>query len=139
MFNNIVLAVIGLSSGTVVAGGIFAFIAIIGVVPRLAQKTKTEKYIMIYEDAITLGGIFGCTTMFLKYYIPIGNAAAVIAAAAIGVFVGSLAVSLAEVINVVPIFMRRARLKQGLSFFLLALAAGKLIGSLVYFFVPTFN
>ena len=62
-----------------------------------------------------------------------------IAAAAIGVFVGSLAVSLAEVINVVPIFMRRARLKQGLSFFLLALAAGKLIGSLVYFFVPAFN
>ena len=64
MFNNIVLAVIGLSSGTVVAGGIFAFIAIIGVVPRLAQKTKTEKYIMIYEDAITLGGILGVRQCF---------------------------------------------------------------------------
>ena len=42
-----VLAFIGFSSGMVVSGGIFAFIAAIGVVERLAQKTKTVKHIKI--------------------------------------------------------------------------------------------
>ncbi|MCI8341997.1 MAG: stage V sporulation protein AB [Firmicutes bacterium] len=139
MIKNIILSIIGFSSGVLVAGGIFAFIAVIGVVPRLAQKTGTEKYITVYEDAITLGGIFGCTNMFVSYFIPVGDIAAAIIALAIGVFVGSLAVSLAEVIDVVPVFMRRVRLTKGLSLFLLALALGKLTGSLMNFFNPAFQ
>ncbi len=139
LFKNIALAVIGLSSGMVVAGGIFAFIAVIGIVPRMAQRTATVPYIPMYEDAITLGGIFGVLTMYLNLYIPIGPVLAVIFMFATGIFVGSLAVSLAEVLNVIPIFMRRARLTTGIVFFILALALGKCCGSLVYFFMAGFT
>lgn len=138
MLKNIALAIIGFSSGVIVAGGIFSFIAIIGIVPRFAQKTGTQDKIMLYEDAIVLGGIFGSCELFIDYIFPIGTFLAIIVALSIGIFVGSLAVSLAETIDVVPIFMRRARLTKGLSVFVLALALGKMVGSLAYFILPKF-
>ena len=55
------------SSGVVIAGGVFSFIAIIGVVPRMAQRTATEKCIVTYENAIILGGIFGSLTMAFDF------------------------------------------------------------------------
>ena len=53
-------------------------------------------------------------------------------------FYGGLAVSLAEVFDVVPIFMRRARLLKGIVFFVTAIALGKTLGSLAYFLIPGF-
>lgn len=138
MLKNILLAIIGFSSGIIVAGGIFAFIAIIGIVPRFAQRTGTQDKIMLYEDAIILGGILGCIEMFVDYSLNISAILGAIIAFSVGIFVGSLAVSLAEIIDVVPIFMRRARLTKGLSVFLLALALGKMFGSLAYFILPKF-
>ena len=138
MFKNIVLAIMGFSSGAIVAGGIFAFIAVIGVVPRFAQITGTQNKIKIYEDAIILGGILGSIETFTDFTLPVGNFFAIIIALSIGIFIGSLAVSLAEVIDVMPIFMRRARLTKGLSIFISAIAAGKLLGSLAYFMLPNF-
>ena len=38
----ILMFLIGIGGGIVISGAVFAFIAIIGIVPRLAQKTKTE-------------------------------------------------------------------------------------------------
>ncbi|MGE4215376.1 MAG: stage V sporulation protein AB [Anaerotignaceae bacterium] len=138
MIKNIALAIIGFSSGVIVAGGIFSFIAIIGIVPRFAQKTGTQDKIMLYEDAIILGGILGCLELFIDYKFRIGVFLPAIISLAVGVFVGSLAVSLAEIIDVVPIFMRRARLTKGLSVFVLALALGKVFGALAYFVLPKF-
>ncbi|MDD3570264.1 MAG: stage V sporulation protein AB [Lachnospiraceae bacterium] len=138
VLKNLLLSIIGFSSGVIVAGGIFAFIAIIGVVPRFAQKTGTQSKIKIYEDAIILGGILGNIEMFIDFKLPVGTFFAIVVAFSIGVFFGSLAVSLAETIDVVPIFMRRARLTKGLSIFVLALALGKLFGSLAYFILPKF-
>lgn len=138
VLKNLLLSIIGFSSGVIVAGGIFAFIAIIGVVPRFAQRTGTQSKIKIYEDAIILGGIFGNIEMFTNYKLPVGTFFAIVAAFSIGIFFGSLAVSLAETIDVVPIFMRRARLTKGLSIFVLALALGKMFGSLAYFILPKF-
>ena len=129
---------LGFSSGLIVAGGIFAFIAVIGVVPRLAQKTRTKQHIRLYEDMILLGGFFGSMTLFLDFHFPIGTIFAMVFALATGVFVGVLAVSLAEVLNVVPVFMRRVRLSFGLPILIAALAFGKVAGALLYFFVPDF-
>lgn len=138
ILKNIILIIIGFSSGTIVAGGIFAFIAVIGVVPRLAQRTKTIKFIRLYEDFIILGGIFGCLYLFIDYYLPVGTLISCFFLFCVGVFVGCLAVSLAEVFNVVPVFMRRTRLKNGLGIFITVLALGKAFGSLAYFILPVF-
>ena len=135
---NAVLAFIGFSSGVVVSGGIFAFIAAIGLMERLAEKTHTTKYIRVYEEAVIFGGIAGCVYMFWAYTVKWGAILSVLYCFAVGVFIGTLAVSLAEVLDVVPVFMRRARLKYGLSFFITALALGKTIGSLAYFLLEGF-
>ena len=50
------LVFFGLSAGSVIAAGVFAFLAIIGVFPRLIGKTKTKNHILLYETVIVLGG-----------------------------------------------------------------------------------
>lgn len=127
---------IGFGSGLVISGAVFAFIAVIGVVPRLAQKTGTTKYIKFYEEALIVGGILGTCIDFFEFNFFIGKTAVIIYSLGVGIFVGCLAMSLAEVLNVIPILTRRARVQQGMFFFILALAFGKLAGSLLYFFVP---
>ena len=134
VIKNIVLAIIGFSSGIVVAGGVFAFIAIIGVVPRLAQRTKTVKNITCYENSIVAGGIFGCISMVFDISIKIGFLSVIPA----GAGVGCIAVPIAEVLDVIPVFMRRARLKNGIQAFVLSIAFGKAAGSLIYFIIPNF-
>lgn len=134
----ILMAFIGFSGGIVVAGAVFAFITIIGIVPRLVQKTKTKDYIILYENCIVLGGILGTIPLIDQLYIPFGQVGNAVFGTFAGIFIGCLAVSLAEVIDVIPILSRRARLKTGLQFFLLFLAIGKMIGSLLYFLYPGF-
>ncbi len=126
------------SSGVVIAGGVFAFIATIGVVPRLAGRTKTQKYIRWYETCIIIGGIFGTSTMFIDYYLPLGTFFVIVFSLCIGIFIGCFAVSLAEVLDVIPILGRRGNVSKGLSFFMLAIAFGKLTGSIIYYVLPGF-
>ena len=138
IFKNIIVMLISCSSGLVIAGGVFAFIAMIGIIPRLAQKTKTEKYISIYENAIILGGLWGSTTFFIDYRIPVGAAVVTVLGCFIGIFVGGLAVSLAEILNIIPITVKRFRIFGATQLLVTSLAFGKLAGSLLYYIVPGF-
>ena len=130
--------IIGFGSGMVISGAVFAFITVIGVVPRFAQKTRTQAHCKFYESAIALGGIFGTIAGIAQLRLPIGAIGAIIISLGVGIFYGSLAMSLAEVLDVMPIFMRRGRVQKGIFFFVLAIAMGKLIGSLLYFLIPGF-
>jgi len=138
VLKSILAAAIGVGTGLVVSGAVFAFITIVGIVPRLAQKTKTERHIRIYESAIILGGIFGTLTGVVQFRLPIGTVAVVVLALANGIFFGALAMSLAEVLNVIPILTRRGRLQHGMFYFVMAIALGKFIGALLYFLIPGF-
>jgi stage V sporulation protein AB len=129
----------GFASGAVVAGAVFAFIAAIGVVPRLAQKTNTQTSIRVYETAMLFGGLFGVVSQLVTYNVNIGNALIAFLSACAGIFIGVLAVSLAEVLDMIPILTRRARLQKGMVYFVFAIALGKLAGSLMYSVVPGFH
>lgn len=135
----VALSLTGLGAGLVVAGGIFAFIAVVGIVPRVAFRSNTRRYVKVYEEAIILGGIFGGASIAFNYSIPIGTVGTLITGLAYGIFVGCLAMCLAEVINVLPILTRRVKLQKGLRFFILSIACGKAAGALVYFFVDGFS
>lgn len=139
MLNNFLLMLIGFSSGIIISGGVFSLIAIIGVIPRFAQKTNTQDHIRTYEDAIIFGGIFGSLSFYVNYSFPFGDIFTAAATFLTGIFIGCVAVSLAEVLNVFPIFMERTKLTSGIPFFVLALAIGKTIGSLIYFLIPVFT
>lgn len=137
-FVNLLSVMIGLGSGMVVSGAVFAFITVIGIVPRFAQKTRTQAYHRFYESAIAIGGIFGTVAGFLHFRLPLGSVVLALISLCAGIFFGSLAMSLAEVLDVMPIMARRGRIQRGLFWFVLATAIGKSVGSLLYFLVPGF-
>ena len=105
------LVFLGLSAGGVIAAGVFAFLAIIGVFPRLIGKTHTNKHIFLYETVIIIGGILGNVSDI--YEIPIhmgGNVFLGIYGLAVGIFVGCLVMSLAETLKALPVISRRIHL-----------------------------
>lgn len=130
----VLLAVIGLSAGLIVSGGLFAFIASLGVVSDIADRTHTGSKIMLYEDAITLGGIIGNVVSIYRVSIPVGTWLQAIFGLFSGIFVGCWAMSLAETLNVFPIFVRRIKLLQCVPYIILSIAIGKGIGSFFMFF-----
>ena len=138
VIKQILVVILAFASGIIISGAVFSFIAIIGVVPRLAQKTRTEDKICLYEEAIIVGGILGTLSMVYDFYIPIGKFFVILYAGCIGIFFGCLAVSLAEILNVIPILTRRGRVQKGLKYFITAVAIGKLIGSIIYSRMPSF-
>lgn len=135
---DLFLILFSVSSGLMVSAGVFAFIAAIGIVPRMAWRTKTRSYVRFYEDMIVLGGIFGTTAMFVEYRLPSWGWLILSVFLFEGLFVGVLAMALTEVLNVMPILMRRTRLTKGLQWLILAFALGKIIGSLIYFTIDGF-
>jgi len=132
---EVLLAVIGLSAGLIVAGGLFAFIASLGVVSDIADRTHTGSKILLYEDATTLGGILGNLIFIYKIPIPGGMLLQIVFGLFTGIFVGCWALSLAETLNVFPIFIRRVKLVRCIPYIILGIAIGKGIGSLIYFFL----
>lgn len=134
LLQQVTLALAGVSAGGIIAAGVFAFLAIIGVFPRLIGKTRTKQHILLYDTLIVTGGVMG--NVMDIYEFPIlfgGNLLMGIFGLASGVFVGCLVMSLAETLKTLPVINRRIHLAVGLQYVILALALGKLFGSLVYF------
>lgn len=131
MWEKGLLAIIGLSGGVAVAGGLFAFLTVVGVVTRLAAGTKTAKNCMLYEDISVLGLLLGNVMDLYGVGLPLGRAGMLFYGMGAGVFTGCLAAALAEVVNVIPVLSKRVRMKQGMSVLILMFAAGKLIGTLI--------
>lgn len=131
---QIVMAFIGLSSGALVAGGLFGFIVSLGVISDFADRTHTGNKVLLYEDAVALGGIVGNLLYTYRVIIPGASWLLGVFGLLSGIFVGCWAMALTEVLNVFPIFTRRINLTKGISYIILGVAIGKGIGSLIYFF-----
>ena len=130
---NILLAVIGLSAGVIVASGLFSFVIELGVVSDFADRTHTGEHILLYEDSVALGGILANIFWVFHISIPGGNILAAVFGILGGIFVGCWAMALAEILNVFPIFMRRARIVRYLAVFVVMVALGKGIGAGLFF------
>lgn len=131
---TLLLAFAGISAGGIVAAGVFAFLAIIGVFPRLIGKTGTKSKIMLYETVIIIGGVLGNISDLFEFPIHAGgNLFLAVFGAAVGIFVGCLVMSLAETLKALPVISRRIHLAVGLQYLILSLGIGKMIGALLYF------
>ncbi len=156
MLKGLFLIFFGLSAGGVIAAGVFAFLAIIGVFPRLIGRTKTKSHILLYETVIILGGVAGNAMDIFGYRRGAGgngsrgfsalmilhggvlhggmaSAVLIVFGLAVGVFVGCLIMSLAETLKTLPVISRRIRLVVGLQWLVLGIALGKCLGALLYF------
>lgn len=136
LIKNMVLFVIGLASGLAVSAGIFAFIIMIGIVPRLAGRTHTAFASEIYENAILIGGTAGNIISVYSLSLPLGNIGGILFGGFSGMFVGCLAMALAEILNVVPIFANRIQLKKGMVYVIQSIALGKAAGAFMQMCYP---
>ncbi|MCI9378883.1 MAG: stage V sporulation protein AB [Eubacterium sp.] len=135
LINHILLGGLGLMFGFAAAGGTFALIVAISVVPRIIGMSRTAAHVLFYESMVMLGGVLGnIVTVFPQLPIPFGRPMLALFGLGSGIQVGCLVMALAEIMNVFPIVFRRLKLKRGLSLVITVLAAGKVIGGLFYFF-----
>ena len=133
--NWIMLSFLGLASGLAISAGLFAFLIGLGVISDFADRTHTGKYVTLYEDFIVVGGILG--NMFWVYQVDFLRGSWLLLGFGLlsGIFVGCWSMALADILNIFPIFIRRAKIITGLSWLIVGMALGKSLGSLLYFYM----
>ena len=125
-------------------------LAAVGLIPRFAGKTHTAGQAVLYEEMVIAGTVAGGFASVFERFCHIGeglgklglpplflmaaeNLFLIVFGLFAGMFVGCLALAIAEMLDSVPIFARRIGFRHGLGVAVLAMAAGKLAGSLFYF------
>ena len=134
MFQQIFLAVIGFCAGVIIAGGVVGLLIGLSIVPRYAGVTHTGKHILLYEDITLLGIVFGNLFFLYRWPIPGGMVFLGLCGLFSGIFLGGWIMALAEMADVFPIFSRRIKLTNGIRLVVIAVALGKALGSLYYFY-----
>ena len=136
---SVFMLLVGICSGIGVAAGTFAFLLVIRVIPRMVQKAKLEHKVIYIENIVFRGILFGTVLSLFSWkkkwlFTLLGRSILTIFGFSAGIFVGCLAVALAEILDTFPIFFRRIQLKEEFGEVLLfVMAMGKMIGSLFYF------
>lgn len=153
MWNSLkflLLIVSGGSFGLLASAGVFTVLVAVGLIPRFAGKSHTAGQILLYEEMVIVGTIAGGLVSVFERYCRFGewlisagaSRVAVQTAGTVfvtlfglfaGMFIGCLALAIAEMLDSIPIFSRRAGFRHGLGLAVCAMAAGKLCGSLLYF------
>lgn len=155
LIKQIFMAVLGASFGMIVSGGVFTVLISVGLIPRFAGKMHIAKHIFILEEMVVLGTVAGDFFSIFSDYGKLGewvlsneifgmgstagvwhmagNLILIFFGIFSGIFVGCLALAIAEMLNTIPIFSRRIGFRHGLGIAILAVALGKLVGSLIYF------
>ncbi len=131
----ILLGLFGAAGGMISASGLFALITSVGIVNRFSKVTHTARKEILYENMIILGATLGNLISVFQWHLGFGNYFIGFFGLIAGIYVGTLAVCLAETIKALPIFVRRIRITTGLGYLILFLALGKAVGSLVYFYL----
>ena len=85
---QIIPAVVGLSGGFVIAGGVIALMVGLGIITRFVGITHTAKHVKEYETAILAGAIFGNLLTVHQIRIPLGIFGLVLMGVLFGIFVG---------------------------------------------------
>lgn len=148
------LAIIGLSSGLIVSGGVFTVLISVGLIPRFAGKMHVARKIFVLEEMVVLGtltgdffSVFTDLSMAGDFVLShqlfgtategvwrlLGTLLLILIGTFSGIFIGCLALAIAEMLDTIPIFARRIGFRHGLGFAILGIALGKLAGSLIYF------
>ena len=131
---HLLLGLAGAVTGGATAAGTFAFVIIIGVIPRLIGKLGRAVEKMRVGTTIIIGGFVGAIlSLYPELRIPLGSPLLMVYGLCAGIFVGCISVALAEILNTFPILFRRLKIKEGLFWVMLAIALGKMAGAFYFF------
>lgn len=120
MWGSIFLVVFGTSFGLLAAAGVFTVLVAVGIVPRFAGKTHTAGHVLLYEDMVIWGTVVGCIVSIFERYFHIGtrlfrmgvpfsvvqvggNFVTGMIGLFSGMFIGCLALAIAEMLDSIPI------------------------------------
>lgn len=70
--NFILLVICGLSAGFVTAAAYVAFIAMLGIFPKIAAKTKTAGECILYENCLVIGILLSTLLQFFTSFSSAG-------------------------------------------------------------------
>lgn len=134
MAARVLMILLAFFGGVGVATGTFAFILVIGIIPRILRKSNIYN-VMLIENIIIAGVTLGNLSSLWheSFVFHIGNWAVVLYGLATGIFVGCTSVALAEIMHTMPIIMERNSLKRGIRYIIFFMAFGKMMGTLFYF------
>ena len=139
ILREIILSVIAILAGAGVSAGVFAFVLVIGVVPRILRCSRIENIILI-ENVMICDVVAGNISSVGFANMPkvsvsniCGNIIIAIYGLCVGIFVGCIAVALAEILHTFPIIYKRMKLRAGLGIIVISMAIGKAMGALYYF------
>lgn len=133
----ILLICFGFSAGFVTAAAYVAFIAMIGIFPKIAAKTKTAKECILYENLLMLGilcftllqfGIsFSHAGITQTEVLPFGIGITFLIMFGLfgGIYTGFLIGGLSEVLNILPIYARKTHIQKTICYTIYFLALGK--------------
>ena len=128
MWQQIFLGFVGICSGVIIAGGAVGLMIGLSIVPRYAGITHTA-------DSLLLGFVLGNLFWIFEISLPLGVPFLILYGVFSGIFLGSWILALAEVADVFPVFSRRIRLTEGFPAIIIAIAAGKCTGTLLFYFL----
>ena len=133
MAEQLLMGLIGLGGGLVAASGAAALVIGLGIIPRYAGISRTPEQVLWYEDCAMLGIFLGNLAVLWEPDLPFGFPGLAVYGIFSGIFLGSWVIALGEVVDVFAILARRLKLHHSFPWIILAMAAGKLLGSLLYF------
>lgn len=148
----VLLAFGAFSFGVVAAAGVFTVFSSVGLVPRYVGRFHEARDAMLYENLVILGTMTGSVVQLFSSCFLLGNEIKayfgglplfwlilsgilqLLMGIFYGIFVGTLALSIAEMLDSIPIFTRRVRLEKGIPAVIVSIALGKMLGALLYFY-----
>lgn len=146
------------SYGLLSAAGVFTVLVAVGLVPRFAGRTHTANKVFLYEEMLIFGTMLGCIfSVFGEYCYSLttrmhlslmeydgvwrltGDIFQILFGFFSGMFIGCLALAIAEMLDSIPIFTRRISFRHGIGIVVLSMAAGKFCGSIIYFLTELYK
>lgn len=158
---QLLLGLIGLGSGVLTSSGVFTVVTVTGMIPRFAGRTHTARHLEIYENMVfwgtAVGNFFGLYALriiqsdFVSQYkrfagqfsafLIAQNAGLILYGIFTGMFVGCLAVAIAELLDGIPIIGHGFTLlmHKGYGVFLVVMAVAKMLSAFLYFWQGGFS
>lgn len=139
------LTICGFSAGFVTAAAYVAFIAMLGIFPKVAAKTKTAGQCILYENCLILGILVATLLQFFvtnptegspALPLPIlGTLILILLGLFGGIYTGFLIGGLSEVLNVIPTYAKIAHIQKRIALVIFFLALGKGVALLIQYLV----
>lgn len=142
------VGMVGLFGGIIIASGLVALLIGLNIIPRYAGITHTANHMLLYENCAMAGAVMGNLFTLYEWKLPLGNLRLALGsmnfsigslAAGVyglfgGIFLGSWIIALTEILDIVPIMVRRAGLVKGIAALVVSTAVGKALWSILYYY-----